>query len=65
MDRLFLQVVHMSITASVVILVVILLRSLLKKAPKIFTYLLWGVVFFRLLFPVTIPSDFSLFRITS
>ncbi|MBR6771744.1 MAG: hypothetical protein IKM28_11080 [Lachnospiraceae bacterium] len=63
MDRLFLQVVHMSITASVVILVVILLRSLLKKAPKIFTYLLWGVVFFRLLFPVTIPSDFSLFRL--
>ncbi len=49
--ELFLQIVNMSFTGSLVILAVLLLRLPLKKAPKIYTYLLWAVVLFRLLCP--------------
>ena len=53
-------VFNMSVTASVVIVFVLLARLLLKKAPKIFSYALWAVVLFRLLCPVSITTDFSL-----
>lgn len=60
MTDIFVRVTEMSLTASIVICVVILLRILLKKAPKIFSYLLWTAVLFRLLCPVSIemPSAF-------
>ncbi len=51
----------MSLTASVAILFVLLLRLLLKRAPKVISYALWGVVLFRLLCPVSIKSGLSLF----
>ena len=35
---------NMSLTASVAIVLVTLLRLLLKKAPKVISYALWGVV---------------------
>ena len=54
MDQLFLKILGMSMTASAVTAVVILLRLMLKKAPKIFSYLLWAAVFFRLLCPFEI-----------
>ena len=53
-------VFNMSVTASAVIVFVLLARLLLKKAPKIFSYALWAVVLFRLLCPVSITSGFSL-----
>ena len=53
-------VFNMSVTASVVIVFVLLARLLLKRAPKIFSYALWAVVLFRLLCPVSITTDFSL-----
>ncbi|MBS4201175.1 hypothetical protein KHA93_16165 [Bacillus sp. FJAT-49732] len=60
MSELFLSVLDMSLTASYVILVVILIRLLLKKAPKVISYALWGVVAFRLVVPFTFESVFSL-----
>ncbi len=57
---LFPKILDMSITASIVILIVIAARLLLKKAPKVISYALWGVVLLRLLVPFSIPSDFSL-----
>ena len=54
---------NMSLTASVAIALVILLRLLLKKAPKVISYALWGVVLFRLLCPVSIGSSFSLYNL--
>lgn len=65
MDKLFLQIINMSITASYVILFVIVVRLFLKKAPKIFSYGLWGVVFFRLIFPFSFESIFSLISINT
>ena len=57
---LFPAVVNMSLTASIVILFILTARLLLCKAPKIFSYALWGVVLFRLLCPVSITADLSL-----
>ena len=53
-------VFNMSMTASVVVVFVLMARLLLKRAPKIFSYALWAVVLFRLLCPVSITTDFSL-----
>ncbi|NMA68893.1 MAG: hypothetical protein GX958_05695, partial [Desulfitobacterium sp.] len=60
MSQLFLTVLNMSLTASYVILFVILIRLLLKKAPKVISYALWAVVAFRLLIPFSFESIFSL-----
>ena len=60
MSEIFLGVVNMSISASWIVLVVLLLRLLLKKAPKWITVLLWGVVAVRLICPFTIESAMSL-----
>lgn len=60
MKDLFSQVLNMSLTASVMIVLVILARLALKRAPKIYSYALWSVVLFRLLCPVSLPSPVSL-----
>jgi len=60
MSRLFVTVFNMSLTASYVALVVIFIRMLLKKLPKVFSYMLWAVVWFRLVCPVSIESPLSL-----
>ncbi|MBQ8815161.1 MAG: hypothetical protein IJZ85_11790 [Lachnospiraceae bacterium] len=62
-ELLFSNVLNMSITGSIVILVVLLTRVMLKRAPKVFSYALWAVVLFRLLCPVTVMSPFSLFGV--
>lgn len=60
MSEIFLSVLNMSLTASYAIIFVILIRLLLKKAPKVISYALWGVVAFRLLIPFSFESMFSL-----
>ena len=55
------KLLNMSLTASVAIVFVLLLRLLLKKAPKIISYALWSIVLFRLLCPISIESGLSLF----
>lgn len=59
-DGLFIQVLNMTRTASIVIVVVILIRLMLRKAPKLFLYALWAVVLFRLLCPFTFESVWGL-----
>ena len=56
MRGLFLMVLSMSGTASLVILLVLLFRLFLRKAPRVFSYALWAAVLFRLLCPVTVES---------
>lgn len=60
METLFLQIINMSISASWLIIAVILIRLLMQKAPKGFRYVLWALVGIRLLCPVFIESDLSL-----
>lgn len=59
LDRLYMQILDMSKTASIVILIVILCRLLLRKAPKVFSYALWTIVLFRLLCPVALETQVS------
>ena len=60
MSGFFLSIVNMSISASWIVLAVLLLRILLKKAPKWITVLLWGIVAIRLICPFSIESVMSL-----
>lgn len=62
LPALFFKVLNMSITASYVILFVMIARLFLKKAPKIFSYTLWAVVLFRLLCPFSFSSAFSFLK---
>lgn len=65
LDAVFLSVLNMSITASLVTLVVLPVRFFLKKAPKIFSYALWSVVLFRLICPFSFESSIALLPINS
>ena len=60
MNGIFIYILSMSITAGYCIVAVILIRFLLRRQPKIFSYLLWGIVLFRLLCPFSISSPFSI-----
>ena len=60
MSDLFLNILNMSIAASWLILAVVLLRFLLKKAPKWIAVLLWGIVALRLVVPFSFESALSL-----
>lgn len=60
MDDIFLKLVNLSISASWLILAVLVLRVVLKKAPKWVMPLLWGVVALRLVCLFSIESALSL-----
>ena len=60
MEALFLKLVNMSINASWLVLAVLALRFVLKKAPKSILCTLWALVALRLVVPVSFKSIFSL-----
>lgn len=60
MDDIFLKLVNLSISASWLILAVLVLRVVLKKTPKWVMPLLWGVVALRLVCLFSIESALSL-----
>ena len=59
-EQVFLKLLNMSISASWLVLAVILLRFLLKKAPKWVNVALWGLVALRLVCPFSLESALSL-----
>ena len=56
MGTIFLKVIEMSIAASLLMLLVIILRMPLKKAPKWFMGVLWAMVALRLIMPFQIEA---------
>lgn len=58
MESIFLKILEMSIAGTVCILIVLALRILLRKMPKSFSYVLWLVVFLRLLCPFSLQSSY-------
>ncbi len=60
MKELFQYILEASIYGSIIILAVLLLRLLLRKAPKRFSCILWLLVGLRLLIPLNIESRISL-----
>ena len=61
--EIFPRILNMSLTASVIICLVLLCRLLLKRAPKIYSYILWSVVIFRLLCPFSLSAPISVLGI--
>lgn len=59
MTELFLKILGMSATAALTAAAVLLLRLVLKPAPKIFSYILWTAVFVRLLIPFSLSLPTS------
>lgn len=60
MEAVFLKLFNMSIAASFMILAVVPLRALLKKAPKALRPVLWALVGIRLICPFSLESTLSL-----
>ena len=64
LQDIFSRVLHMSLTGSYIIVFVLLMRLALRNAPKVFSYVLWAAVLFRLLCPVSISSALSVLNFT-
>lgn len=60
MEHVFIELLNMSITASWLVLAIIVFRFLFKKAPKALTVALWALVGIRLICPVSLESVLSL-----
>ncbi len=56
---IFHRILDMSVAGGIAALAVLAIRVLIRRAPKKYAYLLWGIVLFRLLCPVSLPSRFS------
>ncbi|MCC0627535.1 MULTISPECIES: M56 family metallopeptidase [unclassified Clostridioides] len=61
---MFIKLLEMSFTSGVLLLIVIFIRAcLFKKLPKKVFVLLWLIVLFKLLVPVSLSSGFSIYSI--
>ncbi len=60
LEQIFLKIMDMSWAASLIIVIVMILRILLKRFPKYISYMLWSAVLFRLLCPFTPEAVFGL-----
>ena len=60
MAAVFLKLLNLSISASWLVLAVLALRLVLRRAPKWVNVLLWGIVALRLMLPFSIESAVSL-----
>ncbi len=65
MTSLFRLMIQMSITASYVIAVVLVLRILMRRYPKKYSYYLWTAVLFRLCCPFSFRSALSIFNFSA
>ena len=61
--EVFLSIVNMGLTASVVIIAVLIARGLMGRLPKKYLYMMWLIVGIRLVCPVMISSSFSVFNL--
>ena len=60
MENIFLKILNISITASWLALAVILMRLVLKKAPRFLSVIMWALVGLRLVLPFSFESRLSL-----
>ena len=63
MYEVFTTLLNMSMTAGILVLIIILLRLCFKKAPKKYVCILWALVALRLLCPFSISSSLSIFNL--
>ncbi len=60
MDKIFGEILSMSVDSAWLIIAVIIVRALLQKSPMYFRKILWGFVGLRLVIPFSFKSAFSL-----
>ncbi len=65
MNEVFVKLANMSVAAGWLILAVLVLRLLLKKAPRWITCLLWALVAVRLVCPFSFPSPVSAYQVAA
>ena len=65
MNAVFVKLVNMSVAAGWLILAVLVLRLLLKKAPRWITCLLWAMVAVRLVCPISLQSPVSAYQVAA
>lgn len=56
---MFMEVMYRSMLTGRIVVVVLLLRVVLKRTPKLYSYLLWGLVLYWLLCPFIFVSSVS------
>lgn len=59
MKTIFDFILWNSLYSAIIAVVVLVLRIPLRRAPRIFSYLLWSVVFFRMICPLSLNSELS------
>lgn len=65
LEHIFITFFNMTLTGSYIILAIILIRLLLQKTPKIFSYALWSIAGLRLICPFSFSSVLSIFNLFS
>lgn len=60
MKTLFVSILKLGLAGSYAILLVLAVRFLIRRFPKIFSYVLWAVVLFRLICPLSLKSAYSI-----
>ncbi len=60
MTEIFIKILNLSISASWLVLAVLVLRFFLRKTPKWIACVLWCIVALRLVMPFTLETSFSL-----
>lgn len=63
MEAVFSQILNMTLTGSLAIGLVLPVRYILRRQPKVFSYALWTVVLFRLLCPVSLTAPVSVVEV--
>lgn len=65
MEKIFINVLNMSLTAAYCAGIVLCIRLCIQRFPKVYSYILWLVVFLRFAVPFSLKSMYSLVRINS
>lgn len=63
MQNLFLEILNMSLTSAYVIAAIVIIRLLIRKLPKKYSYWLWSAAAFRLCCPFSFQSVLSIFNL--
>lgn len=65
MNEVFVKLANMSVAAGWLILAVLVLRLVLKRAPRWITCLLWALVAVRLVCPISLQSPVSAYQVAT
>lgn len=63
LEEIFIRLFYMSMMAGYVVLAVLAVRWLMRRQSKFYAYILWSLVAFRLLVPVSVSTSFSFFNL--